>query len=429
MIELILFVALGFLVAAMLGLIVAPAIYRRVVKLTERRMRSTVPLNAAEIKAAKDMERAAFAAQSARISVELRKEREMLTEEKVGSSRLSSTIVKMRSQNEQLRTHVDDLKLESGQLRSNLRVEEGKLEKTQATLKAAQDNNLEKEKQITSLIDRANRLSTDVGALKIDLASKDTESENLRSTIDALRSEHKKIRNHQTEIEGRAQKLQIELGQEQERANELDKKLNTTTIKLANREQTLEQKSSEIKRIKERMNSVKSESTELKRSLRASETDRRALERRLLKVEKQLTQFTGAPTPVPVRKPNVSTAKQADVKTNNKTDTAPLSTTTIKRALSASEIADRVEKLRGRHNALVEDLNKNSSPADDGNYRRELSEIAAMMIDLTAAREGETSLIHTILGDHKISLSGTNAKPSLADRSVRRLEKTNTPPA
>jgi chromosome segregation ATPase len=184
LIELILFVALGFLVAALLGLIVAPAIYRRVVKLTERRMRSTVPLNAAEIKASKDMERAAFAAESARISVELRKERELLTEEKVGSSRLSNTIVKMRSQNEQLRTHVDDLKLESGKLRSNLRVEEGKLEKTQATLKAAQENNLEKEKQITSLIDRANRLSTDVGALKIDLASKDTESENLRSSSD-----------------------------------------------------------------------------------------------------------------------------------------------------------------------------------------------------------------------------------------------------
>lgn len=427
MIELILFVALGFLVAALLGLIVAPAIYRRVVKLTERRMRSTVPLNAAEIKASKDMERAAFAAESARISVELRKERELLTEQKVGSSRLSNTIVKMRSQNEQLRTHVDDLKLESGKLRSNLRVEEGKLEKTQATLKAAQENNLEKEKQITSLIDRANRLSTDVGALKIDLASKDTESENLRSTIDTLLREHKKISLHQTEIEDRAQKLQIELGQERDRANELDKKLNTTNVKLANREQTLENKSSEIKRLKERMNSVKSESTELKRSLRASETDRRALERRLLKAEKQLSQFTGKPAPRPVL--SISAAQKTAVKTNNKVKTAPINATASKRELSANDIAERVEKLRGRHNALVEDLNKNNSPADDGNYRRELSEIAAMMIDLTAAREGEASPIHTILGQHKISLSGPNAKPSLADRSVRRLEKTNSPTA
>ena len=82
MIEIILFVALGFLAASLLGLVIAPAIYRRVVTLTERRMRATVPLNAAEISAAKDMERASFAAQNSRINVELRKEREQLTDER-----------------------------------------------------------------------------------------------------------------------------------------------------------------------------------------------------------------------------------------------------------------------------------------------------------------------------------------------------------
>lgn len=415
MIELIIYVALGFLVAALLGLIVAPAIYRRVVKLTERRMRSTVPLNAAEIKAAKDMDRAAFAAENARISVELRKGRTMLTEEKAGSSRLSDRIIKMRSQNEELQTNIDKLKEDSGTLRSNLRIEEGKLEKTQQSLKAAQKINAEKEKQILSLIDKANRLSTDVGSLKIDLASKDTESENLRSTIDALRNEHIKLRNNQSELENRAEKLKTELTQEQTRADNLDKRLTTATTKLANRDQSLETKANEIKRLKDRMNSVRTESTELKRSLKSSETERRALERHLTKVEKQLSQHTGKPAPV--RKPTTVVNKTFDV--------AP--DVTEKKEISKAEIATKVERLRTRHNNLVDQLKKESAPTDDPELRKELAEIAAMMIDLTVAREGENSPINAILDKNAPIKIRSGTSPSLADRAVRRIEKTNNP--
>ena len=51
MIEFVLLFALGFLAAALVGLIVAPIIQRRVVSLTERRIRASVPLSAAEIRA------------------------------------------------------------------------------------------------------------------------------------------------------------------------------------------------------------------------------------------------------------------------------------------------------------------------------------------------------------------------------------------
>ncbi|MCY0148189.1 hypothetical protein OEG84_10810 [Hoeflea sp. G2-23] len=66
MIEFVLLFALGFLAAALVALIIAPIIQRRVVTLTERRMRASVPLSAAEIRAEKDMARAAYAAENAR---------------------------------------------------------------------------------------------------------------------------------------------------------------------------------------------------------------------------------------------------------------------------------------------------------------------------------------------------------------------------
>lgn len=410
--------------AALLGLVVAPAIYRRVVKLTERRMRATVPLNAAEIKAAKDMDRAVFAAENARISVELKKEREMLTEQKAGTSRLSDTIVKMRSQNQELQANVDSLKEDAGKLRSNLRSEESKLEQSRQSLKEAQKANLEKEEQILALIDKANRLSTDVGSLKIDLASKDTESENLRSTIDALRNEHTKLRNNQTELENRAQKIERELEQEKSRADGLNKRLTTATAKLANRDQTIENKNNEIKRLKERVNSVRTETTELKKTLKSSETERRALERQLNKVEKQLSKYTGKPAPD--RKPSDVASKAS--KLIRKAPIAEEANVVEKEKVPVETIANKVERLRTRHNDLVDQLKKESAPSDDPELRRELAEIAAMMIDLTAAREGQSSPIHDILAGHTPikPKRGLKIKPSLADRAIRRVDKTTS---
>lgn len=422
MIEIVLFVALGFLVAALIGMVVAPAIYRRVVKLTERRMRSTVPLNAAEIKAAKDMERAAFAAENARISVELKKEREQLTEQRAGNSRLTETVIKMRSQNVDLQNDLDNLKQESGRLRSNLRIEESNLEKAQAALANAQKNNDEKEKQILSMLEKANQLSTEVNSLRIESATKDTESENLRSTIDSLRNEHRRIRNNQSELQNRADRLKVELDVEREKTNKLEKHLDTATTQLANRDQKLEMRNDEIKRLKEKMGAVKSETSDLRKSLKASETERRTLERKLTCIERQLATQANKPS-VAVQPSEIKAqTQQAGIVPERE---EPGQTTS--RQLSQSELAERVDMLRKRHNDLIEDLKRDSDINVDNEHRRELAEIAAMMIDLTAAREGQSSKIHALLKDHTLTKPGSGRRPNLADRAKRRIDKTNNP--
>ncbi len=56
-----LFLALGFLVASLLWLLAAPAFWSRAVRLTARRMRETMPITEAEIRADKDRLRAEYA--------------------------------------------------------------------------------------------------------------------------------------------------------------------------------------------------------------------------------------------------------------------------------------------------------------------------------------------------------------------------------
>ena len=61
MIEPIMYFGIGFLVAALIGLVVVPLVHGRAVRLTMRRLEAAAPLSMAEIQADKDQLRAEFA--------------------------------------------------------------------------------------------------------------------------------------------------------------------------------------------------------------------------------------------------------------------------------------------------------------------------------------------------------------------------------
>lgn len=443
MIELALFTALGFLAAGLILLIVGPALYRRLVKRTERRVRVHAHFGAVESQANRDIERAEFAAENSKISVQLKQERKELAQTVASKSRLSETLTKMRSENEGLQQNLQSLKNETRDLRTDLKREEAALEKAKSALSDAQEQNQIKEKQIRSLIDRANRLETEIGAGKIDMASKDTESENLRAIIDRLRDQQLRLASDQLQLEHRVESLQNELDKERGRANAFEQRLETTHKKLENRDKRLATKMQEIKTLREKMGLVRTESTELRRSLKASETDRKALERTLNKVEKQLSKFTGEPPkkhkradikiPKSTRTkaaPVLETAKDVpsnDVPASPEPDNQPKQKIRAdkKRAQSAKSIADRVEELRARHNMLVNELNKPVPLTKDDEYRDELSQIAAMMVDLVAAREGEMSQVHDLLVTEKTYKDRNFERRSLANRAQDLIQKTD----
>lgn len=421
MIEFALFSALGFLIAALLGLIVAPAIYRRVVHLTERRMRKTVPLNAAEIKASSDIERAKFAAENSKINVQLRQERDQHSATIASKSRLSQTIADMRGKNDQLQRSLQDLTAESGQLRSSLRREELKLAEATKSLSEAKRENTQKHEQLQRLIDKANRLETELDSQKIDLASKDTESENLRAIVDKLRNEQLRLANNQLQLENKVRKLRSDLELERARSQDLEQRLKTSQTKVDNQNERLARRALEMKQLREKMSLVRSEASQLRKTLRASETDRKSLQRELNKVEKQLSKLTGEPAkkheladiaipaktkfnnlaeeqepPQPEIKESLGN-KKAQNSTKKSKDTIKTRKLKPAKRLSEADIAKRIEHLRARHNALVAELKRADPKQSDSQYRQELAEIAAMMVEVTAAREGANSKIHKLL--------------------------------
>src|SRR6201982_2514700 len=69
MIEPIMYLAIGFLLAMLLGLMILPLVHNRAVRLTTRRMEAATPLSMAEIQADKDQLRAEFAMSARRLEM------------------------------------------------------------------------------------------------------------------------------------------------------------------------------------------------------------------------------------------------------------------------------------------------------------------------------------------------------------------------
>ena len=69
MVEPIMYLAIGFLVSMLCGLMIIPLVHSRAVRLTTRRLEAATPLSMAEIQADKDQLRAEFAMSARRLEM------------------------------------------------------------------------------------------------------------------------------------------------------------------------------------------------------------------------------------------------------------------------------------------------------------------------------------------------------------------------
>ena len=95
MIEWFMFGALGFFLGCLLGLMLAPPLWNRAVKLTTRRLEATMPMTLAEIQADKDQIRADFALQLRKVEVALDKSKEKAARELIEANKRRVEIQKL----------------------------------------------------------------------------------------------------------------------------------------------------------------------------------------------------------------------------------------------------------------------------------------------------------------------------------------------
>ncbi|RRH92919.1 hypothetical protein EH240_30695 [Mesorhizobium tamadayense] len=248
MVQSILFFALGFLCAVFLVSLIAPAVWRRAVVLTRRRLEASMPLTPAEILAEKDRVRAEFAMNTRRLEMNIKSLKEKVAEQLVeigrGREALKELAVETKDKNQVL----SDLQAKNAELRQRedeLRKLSEKLAQTERSLEKCA---LELQK-LEQMYDDASFSSSN---RQIELVARESELDKLANDIAVLRSQRKEADRRNQELAAESKAARDALKAEKKRAAELDKKVERLLATLADREEKLDRREKELARMRER---------------------------------------------------------------------------------------------------------------------------------------------------------------------------------
>ncbi|MBZ9777157.1 hypothetical protein [Mesorhizobium sp. CO1-1-8] len=373
MVQSVLFFVLGFLCAGFLALMVAPAIWRRAVALTRKRVESSIPLTQAEIQADKDRIRAEYAMTTRRLEISVKALREKAAEQLVEINRGREAMKGLAVE----RTDKNQALTELGAKNEALRQREGELQQLSERLKETERKLEKRALELEKLERMYDDASFSSSSRQIELVARESEMQKLASDIAMLRGQRKEADRRGQEIAAESKAARDALKAEKKKTAELDKKVERLLATLADREDKLDRREKELERMRER-----------------SKSEDSAPALRLV-------------------------GKGGDVAKSDNFDKAIAKLDSDREQLEArlTALARENKRLKADLTALAASKATDSSSA----LREQMNELAAEVVHLTAKLEGPGSPIAKALAVPSDARSG-NGDRSLADR-VRALQK------
>lgn len=120
LIENIMYFALGLLVAGLVALIMLPAVWKRAVRLTKRRIEAATPITMAEFRADKDQLRAEFALSTRRLEMNVETLRKRLAEQLGDVNQKRSDLGVLKAERDQHMAIVKDLETREAEVRARV---------------------------------------------------------------------------------------------------------------------------------------------------------------------------------------------------------------------------------------------------------------------------------------------------------------------
>src|SRR5215469_4433315 len=172
MVEQIMYIGIGFLIAGLLVIGVIPLVHARAVRLTMRRLEALTPLSITEIQADKDQLRAEFAMTMSRLEMSVEQMKAKTTNQLADLSRKSEAIGRLKLELVQVTANFNDASVAAG----GQRVEFVALRAQTEALKGQIDSY---EKETKALWDHLNSKTAELEAAKQQLAEEHGRADNL----------------------------------------------------------------------------------------------------------------------------------------------------------------------------------------------------------------------------------------------------------
>ena len=207
MIQATLIFILGFLSAVFLAVLVAPAIWRRAVALTHRRIEATLPLTLNEIRADKDALRAEHAMAARKLEITVKSLKEQIAAQSIEVDRARDAERHVRAECDERQARIAELEAVQGGLRAELVKGEKEIARLAGVI-AERDGQIEEQAlEIEKLGAMYDEASFSASNRQIELVAQESRLEGLAEELSASRGGLERVEALLRKSEAEAQEL------------------------------------------------------------------------------------------------------------------------------------------------------------------------------------------------------------------------------
>src|ERR1700722_2147671 len=216
MIEPVMYFGIGFLVAALLGLLFVPLVHNRAVRLTMRRLEAATPLSIAEIRADKDQLRAEFAMSTRRLEMSVEQMKARTTGQLAEIGKKTDAINQLKKELGEKTAAIFSFESREKNLRDQLRATEQEFEIKSTALHEAERTLADKQADLAKIIAELGERSILADSQRVELAALRTQIEAMKVNVTdydrAVRSTEERLARERSEAEAAAKQANEERG-------------------------------------------------------------------------------------------------------------------------------------------------------------------------------------------------------------------------
>ena len=399
MIEPIMFFGIGFLVAALIGLVIVPLVHNRAVRLTMRRLEAATPLSMAEIQADKDQLRAEFAMSTRRLEMAVEQLKTRSTSQLAEIGKKSDAINRLKIELGEKTATIFALEARDKALRDQVRASEEELSVKGSVVHDAERALADKQGELDKMLGELDERSVLADSQKIEIVA-------LRTQVEALKDRLTDAENEVKATEDRVANERLELKEATHELAEERGKVENLGGRVAELEQQLVAQTTEAEILGRRASDLENRLTEQSRQLTESEFE--------------LNQMRGQIDAARKTETDLRTAiAELDGKTARDTQTLREEKIQLQAEL------ERANEERARLNNELATMKRDTEQAwsserlENSLLRERINDVAAEVARLASALEGPNSPIDAILAAEtardKVTLPPQAAQTELAD--------------
>ena len=401
MIEPIMYFGIGFLVAALIGLVIIPLVHGRAVRLTMRRLEAATPLSMAEIQADKDQLRAEFAMSTRRLEVSVENLRTKSTSQLAELGKKGDAINRLKIELGEKTATIFALEARDKALRDQLRTTEEEYSVKTSAMLDAQRVLGAKEAELAKLMGELDERSSTAEAQKVDIVS-------LKTQVDALKDRLTGATTDLKLVEDRRDAERVELKAATQELSEERGKVENLGRRVSELEQALVAQTTEAELLGRRAHDLEIRLGEQSRALGESENELKHIRGEFDNARKTEADLRAA-------------IAELDGRANSATQQLRTENAQLKAELDAArEERDRVSRDFGNMKREAEE-SWASERVENALLRERINDVAAEVARLASALEGPNSPIDAILAAETardrtgLTVVGGNPDVALAD--------------